>query len=90
MSAGRSRRLPKLKIETDERIQEPVTPNNLDKKTTMTFGERTIVVEPDDIDVIRQLGRGAYGQSWAVGPEATYFLTLLSRGRHRGTCEAQT
>lgn len=36
-------------------------PKNLDKKTTITIGDRTFVVEADDLVKICDLGRGAYG-----------------------------
>lgn len=36
-------------------------PRNLDKRTTITIGERTFVVEADDLEKICDLGRGAYG-----------------------------
>jgi len=37
------------------------TPENLDKKTSITHGEKTIEIEPDNIETICELGRGAYG-----------------------------
>lgn len=36
-------------------------PRNLDKKTTITIGDQTFVVEADDLEKICDLGRGAYG-----------------------------
>lgn len=36
-------------------------PRNLDKRTTITIGEQTFVVEADDLEKICDLGRGAYG-----------------------------
>lgn len=36
-------------------------PRNLDKRTTITIGEKTFVVEADDLETICILGRGAYG-----------------------------
>lgn len=36
-------------------------PRNLDKKTTITIGDKTFVVEADDLEKICDLGRGAYG-----------------------------
>ncbi|KAI5703538.1 hypothetical protein M8J75_013060 [Diaphorina citri] len=36
-------------------------PSNLDKKTTITIGDKTFVVEADDLVKICDLGRGAYG-----------------------------
>nr|CAD7439682.1 unnamed protein product [Timema bartmani] len=36
-------------------------PRNLDKRTTITIGEKTFVVEADDLEKLCDLGRGAYG-----------------------------
>lgn len=36
-------------------------PRNLDKRTTITIGDKTFVVEADDLEHICDLGRGAYG-----------------------------
>lgn len=36
-------------------------PRNLDKRTTITIGDKTFVVEADDLETICILGRGAYG-----------------------------
>lgn len=36
-------------------------PRNLDKRTTITIGEKTFEVEADDLEKICDLGRGAYG-----------------------------
>lgn len=36
-------------------------PRNLDKRTTITIGEKTFVVEADDLETLCALGRGAYG-----------------------------
>ncbi|KAF7384878.1 hypothetical protein HZH66_011964 [Vespula vulgaris] len=36
-------------------------PRNLDKRTTITIGEKTFVVEADDLETLCILGRGAYG-----------------------------
>lgn len=36
-------------------------PRNLDKSTTITIGEKTFVVEADDLEKMCDLGRGAYG-----------------------------
>lgn len=40
---------------------EPPTPGNLDKKTTITFGGEVLEISPENIEVVSQLGRGAYG-----------------------------
>lgn len=36
-------------------------PRNLDKSTMITIGDRTVAVEADDLEVVSELGRGAYG-----------------------------
>ena len=36
-------------------------PRNLDKRTTITIGEKVFEVEADDLESISELGRGAYG-----------------------------
>lgn len=36
-------------------------PRNLDRRTTITIGEKTFVVEADDLESLCVLGRGAYG-----------------------------
>ena len=36
-------------------------PRNLDKRTTITIGDKTFVVEADDLETLCVLGRGAYG-----------------------------
>lgn len=36
-------------------------PRNLDKRTDITIGDRTFVVEADDLETLCLLGRGAYG-----------------------------
>lgn len=36
-------------------------PRNLDKRTTITIGEKTFIVEADDLETLCVLGRGAYG-----------------------------
>ncbi|XP_034248799.1 dual specificity mitogen-activated protein kinase kinase 6 isoform X2 [Thrips palmi] len=57
--AGRKRGL-KILVPAEETV--PVTPpRNLDKKTTITIGDKTFVVEADDLEKICDLGRGAYG-----------------------------
>lgn len=38
-----------------------VPPANLDKRTTITIGDKTFDVEADDLEKICDLGRGAYG-----------------------------
>lgn len=37
------------------------TPRNLDRRTVITLGEEKVEVSPDNIKVVAQLGRGAYG-----------------------------
>ena len=36
-------------------------PRNLDKRTTITIGEKTFEVDADDLEMLCTLGRGAYG-----------------------------
>jgi mitogen-activated protein kinase kinase 3 len=36
-------------------------PRNLDTSATITIGDKTFVVQADDLEVISELGRGAYG-----------------------------
>ncbi|XP_046660608.1 dual specificity mitogen-activated protein kinase kinase 6-like [Homalodisca vitripennis] len=53
---------PKLKISVPDEAPSVVTPpRNLDKRTTITIGDRTFDVEADDLEKICDLGRGAYG-----------------------------
>lgn len=40
---------------------EPPTPGNLDKKTSIQFGDQVLEITPHNLEVISQLGRGAYG-----------------------------
>lgn len=50
--------LPILIVDTPYVVQAPA---NLDSRTTITIGDRTFVVEADDLVRICDLGRGAYG-----------------------------
>ncbi|XP_046747199.1 dual specificity mitogen-activated protein kinase kinase 6 isoform X1 [Diprion similis] len=51
-----------LRIQMSEEAAVPLTPpRNLDKRTTITIGEKTFNVEADDLEVLCVLGRGAYG-----------------------------
>lgn len=59
--AARKRLGPGLKIVVPEEPQPVTPPHNLDKKTTITIGDKTFVVEADDLEKICDLGRGAYG-----------------------------
>jgi mitogen-activated protein kinase kinase 3 len=36
-------------------------PRNLDKRTTITIGDKTFEVDADDLEMLSTLGRGAYG-----------------------------
>lgn len=36
-------------------------PRNLDKRTTITIGDKTFEVDADDLEMLCTLGRGAYG-----------------------------
>lgn len=63
ISGGRKER-PKLdfkKLDVQTVSQPLRTPENLDRKTQITHGEKTIIVEPEDVETICELGRGAYG-----------------------------
>lgn len=37
------------------------TPQNIDKKTSIKIGDQTIDIEPDNLETVAELGRGAYG-----------------------------
>lgn len=57
---------PRLKLEPVPVLEvpsvpEPTTPGNLDRKTTITFAGEVLEVTPETLDVVCQLGRGAYG-----------------------------
>lgn len=55
---------PGLKITISNETTSPapfVPPRNLDTSTTITIEDRTVAVEADDLEVISELGRGAYG-----------------------------
>lgn len=55
------RKFPKLKISPLEPPPPATPPRNLDKRTTITIGEKNFEVEADDLQKICDLGRGAYG-----------------------------
>ncbi|XP_043282987.1 dual specificity mitogen-activated protein kinase kinase 6 [Venturia canescens] len=51
-----------LKLQVSDDVPIPITPpRNLDKRTTITIGEKTFDVEADDLETLCILGRGAYG-----------------------------
>ncbi|EEB15530.1 cAMP-dependent protein kinase catalytic subunit, putative [Pediculus humanus corporis] len=51
-----------LKIQVPvEETNYATPPRNLDKSTTITIGDKTFVVEADDLEKMCDLGRGAYG-----------------------------
>ncbi|XP_014288622.1 dual specificity mitogen-activated protein kinase kinase 3 [Halyomorpha halys] len=50
-----------LKISVPDEAPAVAPPRNLDKRTTITIGDKTFVVEADDLELISNLGRGAYG-----------------------------
>ncbi|ODM92071.1 Dual specificity mitogen-activated protein kinase kinase 6 [Orchesella cincta] len=55
---------PGLKININAETAPPApvaAPRNLDKSTTITIEDRTVAVAADDLEVISELGRGAYG-----------------------------
>jgi len=53
-------KLPKIPICTTPE-PAPVVPVDLDKHTTITIENETFHIEADDLEVICELGRGAYG-----------------------------
>jgi len=53
---------PKISLNRPQTTPEPpVVPPNLEKHTTITIDNETFEIEADDLEVISQLGRGAYG-----------------------------
>ena len=60
------RKGPGLRLQTqalsqDNSIAVPETPGNLDKVTTITFGSDILEINPDNLDIVCHLGKGAYG-----------------------------
>lgn len=56
------RKGPGLKVIVDNPPDPvPIVPRNLDTSTTITIADQTFVVAADDLEVISELGRGAYG-----------------------------
>jgi len=53
-------KLPRIQPTTQQE-QTPVVPGDLDKQTTITIDNETFEIEADDLEVICELGRGAYG-----------------------------
>lgn len=49
------------KFNLTEEHHEPVMPNNLDRRAVINIGDESIEVEPENIETLQQLGRGAYG-----------------------------
>nr|XP_022916679.1 dual specificity mitogen-activated protein kinase kinase 6 [Onthophagus taurus] len=58
--SGRKKPFPKISLSVEE-PPKIVPPANLDKRTTITIGDRTFDVEADDLVKTDDLGRGAYG-----------------------------
>ncbi|XP_049801429.1 dual specificity mitogen-activated protein kinase kinase 6 isoform X1 [Schistocerca nitens] len=56
-----ARRKTILKVVVPDSPPVLTPPRNLDKRTTITIGEKTFVVEADDLEKISDLGSGAYG-----------------------------
>lgn len=54
-------RRPNLKVMVPDEAPVMNLPPNLDRRTTITIGDQTFVVEADDLEKICDLGRGAYG-----------------------------
>ncbi|KAK0168822.1 hypothetical protein PV327_002589 [Microctonus hyperodae] len=59
MAGRRGRRNLKLQVSCEPVVITP--PRNLDKRTTITIGEKTFEVEADDLMSLSVLGAGAYG-----------------------------
>lgn len=55
------KRKPNLKLQVSDDAPSVTPPANLDKRTTITIGDKTFDVEADDLEKICDLGRGAYG-----------------------------
>ncbi|KAK9888014.1 hypothetical protein WA026_000298 [Henosepilachna vigintioctopunctata] len=55
------RKRPDLKLQVSDEAPPIIPPANLDKRTTITIGDKTFDVEADDLEKISDLGRGAYG-----------------------------
>ncbi|KAF5269580.1 hypothetical protein FQR65_LT05918 [Abscondita terminalis] len=55
------KRKPNLKLQVSDDAPTVIPPANLDKRTTITIGDKTFDVEADDLEKICDLGRGAYG-----------------------------
>ena len=50
------------KIEIEPTPQPMTTPEHIDTKTTIKIGgDQTIEIEPDNLETVAELGRGAYG-----------------------------
>ncbi|RWS26791.1 dual specificity mitogen-activated protein kinase kinase 6-like protein [Leptotrombidium deliense] len=56
-----SRRPPRLQPLEPSENPAPITPTNLDRRTNITFDGQSIEVDPEDIEILAPLGRGAYG-----------------------------
>lgn len=52
---------PGLKLQVSDEAPSVMAPANLDRRTTITIGEKTFDVEAEDLVKICDLGRGAYG-----------------------------
>ena len=52
--------LPKFSIVTDT-TPAVTAPRDLDKRTTITIGDKVFEVEADDLEPLGLLGQGAYG-----------------------------
>lgn len=51
----------RIALSISNNIFRRVIPRNLDRKTTITIGDQTFIIEADDLEKICDLGRGAYG-----------------------------
>ncbi|KAI1301298.1 Dual specificity mitogen-activated protein kinase kinase 6 [Halotydeus destructor] len=49
------------KVEPPAPVPHSIIPSNLDRKINVTIGNDQIVIDPENLDTVSQLGRGAYG-----------------------------
>jgi serine/threonine protein kinase len=74
------RKGPGLKVIVDTAPNPaPLVPRNLDTFTTITIEDETFVVEADDLEVISELGRGAYGVVEKMRHKTTGTLMAVKR-----------
>jgi len=69
----------KIIVDASPSQQDLAPPRNLDKSTTITIADQTFVVEADDLIVISELGRGAYGVVEKMRHRTTETLIAVKR-----------